>query len=350
MVPATTSGASVVTRIPENLLWKNLREIFSPENASYAIKFWTEKKMGGFVLRRVEKLERATKNGDYLVGRTPASLLAVKIMIGNSLEGRKLSGIRWELYEDFELTRLSARGRFDTRDLTGDHEEAEWNLCSQYGIVPNKDWDFDGLIALHSCEACKKPYNTDSVVYVGDKKCSHCNTTQTEQMAMNHLLKLARQYAYTRNSLPLHRTEKRAGIADYIDPIPNSIIYWMITHPGAGNLGHPNNMCGGPEFHEILKDVYRYSLFRLMEIDCIREAFNELLGEVEPEKWELFLSFCGKAGRAFTRTAGPEAYEDLKTFQGFNFVEYFSASFSEFINQVVLKHQEVQEAMNRRNV
>ena len=153
-------------------LFGSFREIFSAERQRDRVVFWIEENRGQIILRCVKKLDRQRKNEDQLVGRTKGNIDIVKVMIGNFASGCNMTMACWELYADFELSKLIDTGRFDHFDLLPNFNSME--DLARHGVVISGDWDFDNVILMHKCPSCGGAFNRSSVIYIPEHNCEKC--------------------------------------------------------------------------------------------------------------------------------------------------------------------------------
>lgn len=315
LVPARTAGSLPATN-PElddltRKLFGSFREVFSAENQLERAVFWLEEQRGQLILRHVRNLSRKRKGEDYLVGRAGNNLDAVRVAIGNFTAGASMTTICWELFADFGLTKLIEFGRFDFRDLLPDIES--FADIAKKGIQLIGDWDFDSIFLSHQCPNCYGVYNRESVIYIPYFECEKCGKVPTLNQGytvVNRMLNKFRQ----RQTIAVHPRRKnsdRFAVQRFVDPLPNSIIYWWIMSQMAEAIDDPRSRLEARQ-QLILQAVYRISLFKFMTIPSVREFFQRYLEEIGEGDWELFLGQMSKFGELLDTVEPNRRMECLK--------------------------------------
>lgn len=109
-----------------------------------------------------------------VVGSTINDLNAVKILIGNHAN-HSLSYIRWEIYADEDCEDLLDIGRFDQFDLLKDLSESEFYVLKDKGIIPNGNWDFDGMLFHKTCPICSTKISINGYAFnIDSATCNNC--------------------------------------------------------------------------------------------------------------------------------------------------------------------------------
>lgn len=292
--------------LPE--LYRSFREVFAAKHLRRRVIFWAEERMGKAVVRHVKNVERTQKSEDTLVGMTEKNIEAVKILIGNFVAGYKLSTIRWELYNDFALTDLAVQGRFDHVDLTGSLSAGDERELEDVGVVRTGDWDFDGIVATHICPLCRKIFDRSSFIYVPYRACETCGRVPTLDQSIDIVRKLlvGEQYGhkfevhFVKKIHTLPQSGKAIVLDDaeelhnYLDPIPNSVMLWILKHVGTCTF---TDALGWFEATaKELHTLYNRSLFRYVLVREVKENFRSQLENITETD-------CGIFTNAFVRVA-----------------------------------------------
>lgn len=110
------------------------------------------------------------------VGRTLNDPLAIRILLANYRAGQHLPGMRWEVWNDRDMSDLADLGVFTQWDLLGNVPAEELRALRDQGVAPRGNWDFFNLVWGQTCPSCGNQvavnshlFNIDSVV------CENCN-------------------------------------------------------------------------------------------------------------------------------------------------------------------------------
>lgn len=292
-------------------LFGNFLEVFSAENQLESAVFWIEEKHGQIILRHVRNFSRQRKGEDHLVGRAGNNLDAVRVAIGNFAAGASMTTIRWELFADFGLTDLIEFGRFDFRDLLPDIKS--FADIAKKGTQLVGDWDFDSIILSHQCPNCYGVHNSASVIYIPHFKCEKCGKVPTPDQSHTVVCRMLNKFRQRQTiTVHLRRTNgDQFAVQHFVDPLPNSIIYWWITSQMAEAIDDPRSTLA-PKQQSILRAVYQTSLFKFMTIPSIRKGFQRYLKEIGEKDWELFLGQMSKYGELLDTVEPKRRHECLK--------------------------------------
>lgn len=308
------------------------REVFAANNQPERAVFWAEESRGKIILRHVRKLGRTRKMEDLIIGRVGNDFGEAKIAIGNYAADSAATTIRWELYANFELTELVASGRFDFADLL----EGGFESLPEHRSKLVHDWDFDSIALTHRCPHCNGTFNRTSVLYVPHFKCEHCGKSPTADHARNVINALMRKHkirAETLSTHPVEKSDDRFKVQYFVDPLPNSVVYWWITTHITESISRENSVFYDHAF-ETLQALYRASLFRLMQVSQIRSAFEEYLKTIDGEDWELFMGQLAKFGELLE---APFKKRLQESFLGCSH-EYVKIAMPHLINRVIMGH------------
>lgn len=274
------------------------REVFSADKQPERVIFWVEEQNGKFILRHVRNLNRKRKMEDHLVGMVSSNLDQIKIAIGNYVAGAFTTTVRWEIYSDFALSQLVECGRFDFHDLLPNVDFAQ---IPKLGTLRG-DWDFDSIFLTHCCEKCKKIFNRESIIYIPHHVCESCGEGQTRDHVQNLIRALMRKAAYRKVHITTFTRQKDAPgfpVQHFLDPLPNSIMYWWLTMQTAGGTADPEEFFDHIE-PEIFRSLYRSSIFFWMTRSFVREAFEKHIEGIDSEDWSLFVGQLSLFGELLT--------------------------------------------------
>ncbi len=332
-----TTYTSLPDTLPEDdytrRLFRCFREVFVAENQPQRAVFWVEEVRGNIILRHVRNLNRTRKIEDNIVGRLGNDFDAVKIAIGNYAAGSATTTVRWEIYADFALTQLVECGRFDFHDLL---PRTDFSEISKLKGQLVGDWDFDSILLTHKCLHCNGIFNRKSVLYVSHYTCEQCGKAPTWDHARDTIVRLMRKHTIRANALTVHTNERYDNefkVQYFVDPLPNSVVYWWITNQLANSIEDQNSTFSGDQL-ETLNTLYRASLFRLMRIPSIRSAFESYLKTIDGEDWELFMGQLAKFGELLETTFRQKSRDHIIGCSQ----EYVRFALPRLINQVIMGH------------
>lgn len=261
-------------------LFGSFREVFCAERLPERAIFWVEEKFGKLVVRHVQdQKKRQRKGDDQLITRTINDLAAARVMIGNFAAGCKLSTVRWELYGDFELSTLPDQGRFDFRDLAGDVDQAHAQGLVAQGIRPIGDWDFDSIILMHQCPLCRGCFDSSAILYTSKIPCETCDKVISLGSSASIIKELIRGYQCRLGRITTDDTVLENGefpVQHFIDPIPNTVMYWILDHFRAATRETWEQLLGENR-ERLMKDMYSHSLFNLMQAKYMQNVFADYL-------------------------------------------------------------------------
>ena len=274
-------------------LFLSFRQVFSAQHLRERAIFWFEEKRGRAIVRHVRDPERQRKSEDQVIGMTVPDINAVRILIGNFTDSMPLSTVRWELYQDFDLTELNSMGRFDHIDLLSELDQATGKALQSQGIIPYGHWDFDQILLTHLCPLCGKIYDRRFLIYVPHLRCESCSQiipfgrtiSTAHDLVKRHLMKTEKV-----TILPVPGIGNQVSIQDFIDPAANSFAYWLTTKEQGGGIYAFTVSSRNPTIDHGFTDnwmsFYYRSLFHLMKNELVRDAFNrhlETIGFKEDE-------------------------------------------------------------------
>lgn len=335
-------------------LFSSLREVFSAESAPYRLVFWREDRPSFCLLRVVTNLTRANKSDDRVIARLPNDPLAVRIAIGNFAAGCKMTTVRWELYTNFACEALLESGRFDQRDLIGDADETRVRQLALAGHPMVGDWDFDGIKDLHTCVNCHALVNLTSFIYGSSTRCEKCGHVPSREQGWTIIAKLMKN-ASSRDLLPIQMAENDTGfpVQQFMDPIANSVMYWLVGACYLPSFLHPESMPGGFDWHDTYIKMFQRSVFRLVTVETIRDEFREYVATLDPddpEKWALMISWINFVAESFVTPFTKSVDEN----DGINDARFLDSSrravtmmFPEFTNSVILGQARLQKLQKR---
>lgn len=326
-------------------LFKSFRQIFDSDKQPERTVFWIEEKFGRFFIRQVTNLKREKKSEDVLIGKCIKDINAVKIIIGNLAIDCNTTLACWEIYDDFELSSLVEKGRFDHLDLlSGVKDEKQQVELAEQGFMPASNWDFDNIILMHRCPFCGDIYNRNFVLFRDNIRCEGCE----ELIGINHgqsvIKKLISNVFNGQQRLKKHvqkHSEQKTMVHYYIDPLANSVISWILLNT---NLNDPNLLHEFDFAYEegILHSIFRLSLFNLLRIDIFKKELNECLCRIDPgsteEDHDFTLTIIKNLGDFVAN------YGEAKCDYGFysNLKDgYIRQVIPVLINDIIIKHQKL---------
>lgn len=325
-------------------LFRSFRDVFAAERLPERAVFWLDYKDGHVIVRHVRNLKRHRKSADLMVGKAPNDLDAVRILIGNFAAGCKLTTVKWELYGDFGLSNLLDMGRFDYADLTHSIDAEKASALTAQRIFPAGNWDFDGIMSMHQCLRCKKVFDKHSILYQPNKPCDSCghiplwNDAQLviKDIMLGYLSRLERITTH-----PADLPEGEFAIQYFVDPIPNSVMYWLLSIRRGMTQPDPRQIFGtfeNADFQKWLTTMYHRSLFHFMVADTTRRFFTEYMTEAHGKQDKLLKSWqrIGESLRTplnVARVAQPDGFlaSDLD-------LALALENFPALINVIILTH------------
>jgi|GEM_PF-5251648 len=262
-------------------IFAKFRDLTRPEWCRSRKVYYLEEGFGGRVrLRQVTKLPRKDKGDDAVLSimKGPFDLDVVKAHIANANINQVLSGVRWELYGDYELTELIEQGRFDIIDLLPPDRDRIERLTRSGNLnvdLKKGALDFDNFLPVHTCPACHAyKFGLDLLVYEPEwMRCSACHYTDRQFIDMKAVFDLNRLLKYTKPAL--------SATLPADAPIEMGFVELVAT-PALTRLIRKSVIPFGGVFREgmpyqlTVEDVYRlydHSLFKLLRTDTIRAAF-----------------------------------------------------------------------------
>jgi hypothetical protein len=302
-----------------------------------------ERRNSSVIVRHVRDLKRTAKAGDTIIGKIVDQPTAVRILIGNFIAGAKMTTVRWELYGNFELTVPVATGRFDPRDLLGEATREELAALAAQGIVPAGDWDFDAFIPLHQCPSCRGVANAKFVLYVSSLPCERCSREATMDESKDVVKKLMVGYQERLRRIAILPTEGRTeefGIQSFVDPIPNSVMCWLLAR--SSDILNAREQFG-VEYHYMVQEMYQRSLFTFLTSEKIEESFHRYLVRLERGSWKILVRVLRRVGEAFRDPYGDQRTGMLKTE-----IQLGCALVPQLVNHIILHHADVEARRRQR--
>lgn len=129
------------------------------------------------------------------IGQTVNDPLAVRILIANSRAGSFMSGIRWEVWNDREMTDLADIGGFTQWHLLGGSSAEELHRLASLGVAPSGNWDFYSLLMDRQCQVCGRLVGVNYHLFdIDSAECEQCGNRPFLSNALHgqldHLLDL----------------------------------------------------------------------------------------------------------------------------------------------------------------
>jgi hypothetical protein len=332
----TTLVGGVIDEARE--LFMSFRTVFSPDRQRDRAVFWYEVHREQVLLRHVTNLKRQRKIDDHFVAALPAGQESPKvvlpIVIGNFAHDCSLSTVRWELYDDFELTSLAVCGRFDQRDLLP--LEGSEGLSVQ----PVGNWDFDSLRLMHTCEHCRKLYNLRSIIYIPNLPCNHCGQC-AKDVGRTVAQRLLQKWMHREATIAVHpcttMDTEEFPIQYFVDPLSNSFVYWWLIA-----MGMPFAVITdvfGPLGQAAIQRIYRQSLFKYLAIANVRYYLQNYLEQVKPEGETDWIIFSGMWMRIAESLEAPFRQPQSETsWLNQQAIEAAKTFLPQFINYLILRH------------
>ncbi len=329
-------------------LFANYRKVFGADRLRERAVFWMETCGEHAIVRHVRDLKRASKARDAIVGKTLNDRIAARILIGNFVAGCKMTTVRWELYGDFELTALLAKGRFDPRDLLGETTREELAAFALRGVVPIGDWDFDAFIPMHQCPSCRGIASAKFVLYVPRLRCETCGREATWDEQQHVIEKIMVGYRERLRRIATHPAEGRAGefeIQHFADPIPNSVMCWVLER-SSKNLLVAIRELFSESWQPTLEQMYRRCFFALLTVGITEKAFWRYLARVDRAvAGPILANSLRKVGEALRFPGKRDHVENLVIEHGIGVARGFVPA---LVNRIILRHVDVEERRARR--
>jgi hypothetical protein len=151
--------------------------VFRAEWARWKLVYWFDYRTMGIkrtILRRAKfPGERLNKQEDTTVkvwnGMPDMDLIRISIAADAQFKRATMTDVRWELHEGFGCDNLVEYGRFDHLDLLGrtDPDRMRALISSNQAEVDlsPEAWDFDSVLLLGVCPACRLPMRDYSVPF-----------------------------------------------------------------------------------------------------------------------------------------------------------------------------------------
>lgn len=282
VLTATEDPSAAYTR----RLFDSFYQVFAAERQPERAIFWCKRNAKHATVWHVRNLEDRHPQNDMLVGRTINDDDAIRILIGNWAAGCKMTTVRWELFNDLTLTQFADMGRFDYFDLAGGVDRDKARFLRQQNIYPAGNWDFDAVAQMHTCLKCHQPFNRKSILYLPNQPCENCGLEPTHMDASRVIYPVMTGYVERLSRITTFSSgqlEMEFAVQHFVDPIPNSVIYWLlIVHhggywqPTAQELFGQESESGYGENFEMMR---RRTLFNFMASEGTRDLFRHYMTE-----------------------------------------------------------------------
>ncbi len=268
-----------------NIFWK-FREVMRAEWCHSRKIYYLEKGFGDRVrLRQVTKLPRKDKSTDptIQVFKNPVEIDVVKATIANINQRQVLTGVRWELYADFELLELIEMGRFDIVDLLPQHPDRLRQLVSTGVLdvsIKMGALDFDCLITSHTCPKCRQiSFGKDLLILVPEwMNCDKCTCSGWGKNAFVDIgaaLTLAQRLQNTRSVLPAKPADYAPIELWFIETVATPAFSQLIKHRTVMTIEGVNH---NDISHQLISLLYEKSLYKLLKIPDIKALFIKSVG------------------------------------------------------------------------
>lgn len=324
-------AGSLTTHVePEHNAFRFFRAVFDAGNCRTRKVYWVEYRRGQTILRQVLNPKRTSKREDKLIGmfRGEPDLDIIRLAIAAANAQQILTGVRWEIYEDFACTDLFAMGRFDHFDLLhaidGDRIRALTSAGTIACSLNPADWDFDGILLTHRCPRCGRAYGKDIIAFLPDwMQCAHCGRQSVDEADVASI--------GTARALLMRLTIETDGLLNVAEPafatldVPlffldihaTPLFSWII---GAYFKGSPLRGCREPEMwvddrrgiggftFRRIEQCYRRSIFPLLELELTRNAFASCVRRYHEQR------IADVRSRSDFRATGLGTAEDARAF------------------------------------
>ncbi|MEK7511458.1 MAG: hypothetical protein AAB575_00365 [Patescibacteria group bacterium] len=288
---------TILNQKEEPTILQKFRYVFRAEWCGYRKVYWYDSHWGSTRLRQVLNFGRTSKKEDKIIAifRGEPDIDVMRLAIANVNRGKLLTGVRWEIYRDFECIELEATGRFDFIDLcTGDRAKLR-NLIERNIVSLDtnlKSWDFDALFLTHMCPRCKKFSFRDVLMFVPEfMQCENCSFSRDEliestrnESIVEELFRLSS--ADDEGRFPLGSSQPTEVF--FIDVAATAVICWFMKNlfsgsPAQTSLKEFKNMSLGQ-----LMKCFQRSIFPKINNDILGKVFRDtLIGSYEHETAEI---------------------------------------------------------------
>lgn len=280
------------------------RLVFAADRCRNRKVYWVDQALNGKTrLRQVLNLHRKNRQEDKLIAMVPGRLdeALIRLAIAGANRDQWLTGIRWEVYQDFELTKPWIMGRFDHFDLFPIQPDEK--LVRQIGVgevsvdFNPMSWDYDGLLKGHLCPGCHKPGPVDFLVYYpGSVYCTDCRKACDSEgkelsVATTMIKRLLKEI-----DVGVFPADDLTGRNDldlaFIDFRATPILCWVIQHVLRGQpvldckqiewLGdgvRENAFMHALSLESIMR-MFRASIFPLLAVKALRERYEVFMKRV----------------------------------------------------------------------
>jgi hypothetical protein len=256
-------------------LFSSFRSVFDAKRLCERAIFYVEQLGRKYIVRHVLNLEkRQRKSDDKVVGMTVADLAAAKMLIGNFAAGCALSTVRWEIYDGFDLTNRLEIGRFDNHDLISES-------VPEQAPRPLGDWDFDKIMLMHCCPLCRKCFDSSSLLYTSEVPCESCDQKVPTERSGDIIRSLVHSYQDRRKKIKTYMgsdSQERSAVQLYVDPVPNSVMYWFLERSQCSISDWRSLLPGG--LGNDLDQMYYCSIFNMMRMSYARNEFRLYLQQL----------------------------------------------------------------------
>lgn len=331
-------------------LFSSFYRVFAAERLPERAIFWVKRNDRYATVWHVRDVKNRDHPNDHLVGRTVNDDDAVCVTIGNWAAGCKMSNVRWEIYEDKDLCESPWVGRFDYFDLAAGIETEKRRWLASQDVQISGDWDFDCVIRMHICPNCGKAFNRQSILYLPDEPCDKCGKAPSADDSKRTITSLMSAFAHSLEKITLFPADN--GDAEFpiqylIDPIPNSVVYWLLTSCHGGYC-HPNTqllfgeLSGKGGYHQHFEIALSRTLFNFVAVDAIRVLLSEYMRDRCGTTPDIVLSCWRTVGEAL-RTP-EEVYKEKRNTDPHygdrvdTAVRAVRNYFPALINEIVLQH------------
>lgn len=294
-----SNGSLTIVSDTEPTIAAKFRTIFQAPWCHSRKIYWINESFGRTRLWEVLKLPRTKKSEDRLIGIFPGGtqLEVLRIAIATTNKGRLLTGVRWELYTDFDLTHLLDMGRFDLFDLLGSTENLrELVVSGEAAIDANvRAWDFDGIFLTHVCPKCRKVWGVDTLVYIPSCFiCEHCGHMGSSRVTGDEELGVVKQLlallvANRVGVFPAQVAGDCPTSLAFIDISATPVLCWLIHHRMlAGNEADLLRPEEDSLSIERIRSCFEQSLFARLRVDIVRNAFLAFMDDYYERKLARF--------------------------------------------------------------
>ncbi len=282
------SGPLTVIKEDESNIFHKFRAVFSAPYCRKRLVYWVESKWGRTILRQVMDWNHRTKKSDKVIttfkGLPDLDIILMAIAGANTESIR--TGIRWEVYHDYECADLWEMGRFDHIDLLGSCDPQKIRHLIQTGhinvLTTAEAWDFDALLHTHRCPVCHAGMSEEILVFdpriMGCKACGYDVNKDTKYDTLRPLMeKLLRKL--TRSGCKSHPAQNPLGHESYLllDIHYTPIFAWIfdnILHTSGYSFYLRDTSGKGVYDPKLIQQCYRQSTYALMRIPDVRERIH----------------------------------------------------------------------------